>query len=103
MSDDNIVSIKVLDRSYGVKCPASEEQQLQEAARYLEEQTHLVRQSGTITSVDRVLAVTALNLAHELLLLKKQKNQYVDEVRDRVQGLQSKIENFLSTDEEVAV
>ena len=103
MSDDNLVSIKVLDRSYGVKCPANEEAQLQEAARYLEKQTALVRQSGTITSIDRVLAVTALNITHELLLLKKQKNQYVDEVRDRVQGLQNKIENFLSTEEEVAV
>jgi len=103
MSEDNVISIKILDRSYSIKCPAHEQKQLQESARYLEEQMSLVRHSGTINSTDRVAVVTALNLAHELMLLRKQKNQYVDEVRECVQGLQKKIENSLAVEEEVAL
>ena len=103
MSDDNAISVKILDRGYSVKCSAEEQQQLQLAASYLDEQMRLVRQSGTITNVERVAVVTALNMAHELMLLKKQKSEYVDEVRQRVCGLQNKIENFLATEEEVAV
>jgi len=103
MSDDAAISVNILDRSYGVRCSAEEKQQLQLAAGFLDEQMRLVRQSGTITSVERIAVVTALNLAHELMQLKKQKSEYVDEVRQRVCGLQNKIENFLATEEEVAV
>ncbi len=103
MSDDNAISVKILDRAYSVKCSAEEKQELQLAAKFLDDQMRLVRQSGTITSVERIAVVTALNLAHELTQLKKQKSEYVDEVRRRVFGLQNKIENFLATEEEVAV
>ena len=101
--DNNLIAVKVLDREYAIRCPRQEEASLQEAARYLDDQMRVVRQSGTITSTDRVAIVTALNLTHELFQLRKQKNEYVDEVRDRVQNLQNKIENFLAAEEEVAV
>ncbi len=101
--DNNLIAVKVLDREYSIRCPSQEEASLQEAARYLDDQMRVVRQSGTITSTDRVAIVTALNLTHELFQLRKQKNEYVDEVRDRVQNLQNKIENFLAAEEEVAV
>jgi cell division protein ZapA len=101
--ENNLISVKVLDREYNIRCPQNEESSLQEAARFLDDQMRVVRQSGTITSTDRVAIVTALNLAHELFQLRKQKTEYVDEVRDRVQNLQNKIENFLAAKEELAV
>ncbi len=103
VSDDNAISVKILDRNYNVKCPVHEQQQLQQAASFLENQMQIVRQSGTITTIESIAVVTALNLAHELMQLKKQKSEYVDEVRQRVRGLQNKIENFLATEEEVTV
>jgi cell division protein ZapA len=101
--ENNLISVKLLDREYSIRCPENQEQSLQEAARYLDEQMQVVRQSGTITSADRVAIVAALNLTHELFQLRKQKSQYVDEVRDRVQTLQNKIENFLAAEEELTV
>ena len=101
--ENNLISVKILDREYTVRCPKNEGKTLQEAARYLDEQMSVVRQSGTITSTDRVAVVTALNLTHELIELRKQKTEYVDEVRNRVQKLQNKIENFLAAEEELTV
>jgi cell division protein ZapA len=101
--ENNLITVKILEREYTVRCPKQEEKPLQEAARYLDEQMRVVRQSGTITSTDRVAIVTALNLTHELFQLRKQKNEYVDEVRDRVKKLQNKIENSLVATEEVAL
>jgi cell division protein ZapA len=101
--ENNLISVKILDREYAIRCPKNEGKTLQEAARYLDEQMCVVRQSGTITSTDRVAIVAALNLTHELIELRKQKTEYVDEVRNRVQNLQNKIENFLAAEEEVTV
>lgn len=101
--ENHLISVKILDREYTVRCPKDEGKTLQEAAQYLDEQMSVVRQSGTITSADRVAVVTALNITHELLELRKQKTEYVDEVRNRVQNLQNKIENFLAAEEEVTV
>lgn len=103
MSEDNLIAVNVLDREYSIRCPENQQGSLQEAAQYLDEQMRVVRQSGTITSTDRVAIVTALNLTHELIQLRKQKTEYVDEVRDRVQNLQNKIENFLAAEEELTV
>ena len=103
MSDESLISVKILDRAYSIKCSVEERASLQKAALYLDEQMKMVRQSGTISHVERIAVVTALNLAHELIQIKDQKSEYVDEVRKRVCGLQNKIENFLAAEEEVAV
>ena len=99
--ENNLIKVKILDMEYPIRCPKHEEQPLQEAAKYLDEQMRVVRQSGTITSTDRVAIVTALNLAHKLFQERKQKNEYVDEVRERVRKLENKIQNSLVAPEEV--
>ena len=103
MSDDGVMSVTIMGRSYSVKCSMDERASLQEAAAHVNNQMEMVRQSGTMSHVERVAVVTALNLAHELIQIKNQKSEYVDDVRKRVCGLQNKIENFLAAEEEVAV
>lgn len=103
MSEDGVISVKILDRTYSVKCSSDERVSLQQAAAFVDEKMNMVRQSATMMHVERVAVVTALNLAHELLQIKNQKSEYVDEVRKRVCTLQDKIENFLETSEEVTV
>lgn len=104
MSDsNNIISINILDRTYKIKCPPDEAQELQEAARHIDEQMRKMRQSGGPTSTDRVAVVVALNAYHELMMLQKQKNNYIDNMHQRIKDIQKKIDNFLTTDEEVLV
>lgn len=104
MSDsENIISIRILDRDYKIKCPPDEAQELQAAARYVDDQMRKVRSSGSVTSTDRVAVVTALNVSHELMSLKKQKNNYIDMMNTRISDLQGRIQNFLTAQEEVAV
>ena len=76
MSDsENIIAIKVLDRTYNIKCPSEEAHELQESARYVDEQMRKIRQGGSITSTDRIAVVAALNICQQYLGLKKQQNQ----------------------------
>ena len=94
-NDENVVDVRILDRSYRVKCPPKNVQALQEAARYLDDQMRKVRQSSNVMSTDRIAVVAALNACHELIDLKKLKTHFWDSLHDRVQGLKNKIHGAL--------
>ena len=102
-ADKDIVAVKILDRTYNIKCPPDEAQALQESARHLDEQMRQIRQSGNITSTDRVAIVTALNISHELMQLKNQKDNYINMMNHQIQDIQKRIQNFLAEKEEIAV
>ncbi len=96
MSQENIVTIKILDRLYKIKCTAKDAIDLQEAAQYVDDQMRKIRQSGHISSTDRLAVVAALNVYNELLQLKRQKNQCIDVMNQRIMDLQRRIEEQLA-------
>lgn len=100
---DNIISVTILDRSYKIKCPRDQAQALQESARMVDEQMRKLRQSSNLTSIDRIAVVTALNICHELMNLKRQKTSQIDTMDQRLKNLQARIQEFLALDEEVAL
>ena len=102
-ADNNLIAVKILDRNYKVKCPPEKTHELQESASYVDDQMRKMLQSSSIHSTDRVAIITALNICHELMQLKKQKNNYIEVMNQRIQDLQRRIENFLASTEEVAV
>ena len=102
-TDQNLISIKILDRNYQIKCPSDQAQALQEAATYVEEEMRKIRQTVNINNIERIAVVTALNICHELMQVRKQKNSYIDVMNQRIQDLQCRIENFLETNKKVAV
>ena len=104
MSDsENIISIKILDRSYKIKCPPEGAKELLESAQHVDNQMRKLRQSGGNKNTDQIAVVTALNICHELILLKNQKSQSIDEMHRRIQELQNKIENSLAIEKEVTI
>lgn len=103
MSQENIITIKVLGRPYQIKCSAKDAVDLQEAAHHVDDQMQQIRQSGHIASIDRMAVVAALNICNELLQLKKQKNQCIDAMNQRIIELQRRIEDALALKEETVV
>ncbi len=99
MSQENVITIKIMDRLYKIKCTAKEAIDLQEAAYHVDDQMRKIRQAGHITSIDRMAVVAALNIYNELLQLKKQKNQCIDEMNQRILNLQRRIEEKLGEQE----
>lgn len=98
---ENIISINILDRIYKIKCPSSEAHELQLAAQYVDQQMRKIRQSGSNTSAERIAVVTALNICHEMMTLKKQKNTHVDTMNQRIAELTQKVESFLAEEDEI--
>ena len=56
-----------------------------------------------INNIERIAVITALNICHELIQVRQQKNSYIDVMNQRIQDLQCRIENFLETNKEVVV
>ena len=101
-ADNHTISVQILDRHYQIKCPPHETSALQESAVYVHEQMKKAMQTNP-ASTDRIAVLTALNLCHELMQLKRQKNHYIDFFSQRIRDLQHRIENFLTTTDEIVV
>ncbi len=92
------VTVKILGQDFKVKCPPDKIVELQESALHLDQKMQEIRDSGAVLGADRVAVIAALNIAHEMLILKKQKNAYIDTLSKRILDLQIKIERALASE-----
>ena len=100
---EHVIAISIMDRTYQIKCPQEEAAQLQESAKYLNAEMRKISQSSQSSNTERLAIVAALNIAHELMMFKNQKNAYIDVMHEQIKSLQYRIQKFLGTKEEVAV
>ncbi|HEY7906339.1 MAG TPA: cell division protein ZapA [Wenzhouxiangella sp.] len=78
------VTVRILDREYRVMCSDDERRALVEAALSLDEQMRGIRDSGKVTSLEKIAVMCALNLAAENRQLKEQRHQYSEQVDRRI-------------------
>ena len=100
---DHVLAITILDRTYQIKCMPEDAAQLRESARYLDQQMRQINQSSQSKNTERLAIVAALNITHELLSNKNQKNAYINAMHEQIKTLQLRIQKFLGVTEELAV
>ena len=88
------VSVTIMGKEYRISCEEDEQEDLIYSAHQLNVQMCKMRDSGKITGSDRIAVMAALNLAHELQLLKNQ-NTMLNQIDGRLAKLSHKIENVL--------
>ncbi|MEO6170865.1 MAG: cell division protein ZapA [Lysobacter sp.] len=71
MSAAHPVTIRLLDREYTVGCVEEERDSLLAAASLLDAKMREVRGGNRMAALDRVAVLAALNLAHDLELLRE--------------------------------
>ncbi len=103
MSDGiQMIRVTILDREYKIKCPPEQTQELQEAARLVDNRMRELKQAAHSNSADHIAVVTALNMAHDLMLTKQQKHSYIDMMNHRIQELHQKIDHAVEEVETIA-
>ena len=60
------VSVNILDKDYQIACPPDQQQELIDAAKYLDAQMRKIRGNGKVVGLERIAVMAALNIAHEL-------------------------------------
>jgi cell division protein ZapA len=97
MSQNEPVTIRILDRDYTVGVDAAERDSLGEAAQALDARMREIRGGNKTASVDRVAVLTALNLAHELHLLRAQLAQQESDLQRTLSELNRRLDRALDT------
>ncbi|MDT8449357.1 MAG: cell division protein ZapA [Wenzhouxiangellaceae bacterium] len=92
MSESEMVTVRILDREYQVVCTPEERRGLMEAALYLDGQMREIRESGRLSSLEKIAVMCALNMADELLKLRQQNVDRSANVDQRILDLARKLE-----------
>jgi cell division protein ZapA len=90
------VNLRVLDKEYVVACPEEERDTLMASAQYLNKKVQEVREGGKVVSTERIVVISALNIIHEYLQYKQQRETQVDTAKNEITRLENKIELALS-------
>lgn len=96
MSNAQPVNIRLLDREYTVGCVAEERDSLLAAARMLDAKMREIRGGNRMAALDRVAVLAALNLAHDLELLRDETSRREHDLTRSVDELNRKLDGLFS-------
>ena len=92
-------TIRVMDKEYQINCPDGHEEELREAAYLVDRRMRNIRQGGRVVGLERIAIMTALNVAHELVVERSGRatgELSVTGFEERILTLQNKIDGALS-------
>jgi cell division protein ZapA len=85
----------IMGKEYRIACDPEEQDDLIHSAQQLDVQMRKMRDSGKITGPDRIAVMAALNLAHELQMMKNQNSLLNQRLSECLTKMSHKIENVL--------
>jgi cell division protein ZapA len=91
------VTVNILDKEYRISCLPEERESLLESAAFLDGQMRNIRQGGRVIGTERIAVMAALNIANDLLIMQKSKDDSSQTITRRIKTLQEKIEIALNT------
>lgn len=89
------VTVRILGKEYRVSCPEDERNALLASANLLNARMQEIRDGGKVIGSDRIAVMAALNLTHELLQNRNQRETLSHSLTDRIKLLQERIERAL--------
>jgi cell division protein ZapA len=97
VSEDRVarVSVRLLDREYQVACAAEERSDLLDSAEYLDAKMREVRDTGKVVGVDRIAVISALNIANELIKMRRNGSSVDADLGAKLQRLRERVEAAL--------
>ena len=97
MSQSEPVTVRILEREYRVMCTPSERRALMESALFLDGQMREIRDSGRVSSMDKIAVMCALNLSEELLRLRQELKQREEKIDGRISDLATQLDQVIGT------
>jgi cell division protein ZapA len=88
------VTVRILEKEYFVSCPQEERADLLDSAEYLNKKMREIRDSGKVVGADRIAVMAALNMASELLRMRRNEGE-MNAVTGRVKHMRERVESAL--------
>ncbi len=92
------VALIILGKEYKIACDFDEQESLIESAKQLDDKMRKIRNAGKINGDDRIAVMVALNMAHELQILKNENSKLNQNLNECLSNMRHKIENVLEND-----
>ncbi|MEI6146852.1 MAG: cell division protein ZapA [Methylococcales bacterium] len=89
------VSLMIMGKEYRIACNEEEQDNLIVSAQQLDVQMRKMRDSGKINGPDRIAVMAALNVGHELQLMKNKNIALNQRLNECLSRLTSKIDDAL--------
>ena len=89
------VSVRILEKDYQIACPIEERSDLLDSAEFLNSRMREIRDSGKVVGLDRIAVIAALNMAYELIRLRKSDSNLESDVGGRLRILRERVESAL--------
>ena len=89
------VTVRILEKEYFVSCPQDERADLLDSAEYLNKKMREIRDTGKVVGADRIAVMAALNMANELLRLRKLDHELQGAMSGRVKNMRERVETAL--------
>ena len=89
------VTVRILEKEYFVSCPQDERADLLDSAEYLNKKMREIRDTGKVVGADRIAVMAALNMANELLRLRRLDAELQGSVTGRVKHMRERVENSI--------
>ena len=83
-----------MGRDFSVACPPEEQEDLIDAARYLDKNMKEIQKTGKIIGAERCAIMAALNITNDLLQLRRSTSGQ-EQVQARLDSLQARIDEVL--------
>ena len=90
------VSVNILGKEYLIACPPAEREDLEKAAALLGARLKEVRDGSRTIGTDRLMIMTALNMANDLAKLAARDEQRGAELGGRVKQMRERVERALA-------
>ncbi|MES1981488.1 MAG: cell division protein ZapA [Pseudomonadota bacterium] len=95
------LSITILDREFHVVCRDDERAGLLEAVAYLDNKMREIRDSGKVSTTERIAIMAAVNISHELLTTRLGTGFDLGEFKRRISSMQTTIDATLAEQDEL--
>lgn len=98
MTDESVtVTVKLLDREFLVGCKPDEREGLLTAVEHLNQKMREIRHASRSPGYDRIAVLAALDITHELLVLRRSQNALSNSTGEHIAMLRRKLEDALET------
>lgn len=88
------ININIMGREFSVACPPEEQDDLMDAARYLDKNMKEIQKTGKIIGAERCAIMAALNITNDLLQLQRSTSGQ-EKVQERLESMQERIDAAL--------
>ncbi len=92
------MTVRILEREYRVMCTPDQRRVLMESALFLDHQMREIRDSGRVSSMEKIAVMSALNLAEEVLTLRQHLVERREKVDQRIRQMAAQLEQKLPED-----